>query len=97
MPVNYVKEYLMFVQTGVVFLPFHVRVKNGRHYSNIEKKSQIWDLYHFLYIVLWQFCQNIKRSGLNKRSGWKITLYVYIRTTYHLVSSLYGVQPKWPY
>ena len=30
MPVNYAKEYLIFVQTGVVFLPFHVRVKNGR-------------------------------------------------------------------
>ena len=29
----------MFVQTGVVFLPFHVRVKNGRHYSNFEKKN----------------------------------------------------------
>ena len=38
MPVNYAKEYLIFVQTGVVFLPFHVRVKNGRHYSNFEKK-----------------------------------------------------------
>ena len=37
MPVNYAKEYLIFVQTGVVFLPFHVRVKNGRHYSNFEK------------------------------------------------------------
>ena len=40
MPVNYAKEYLMFVQTGVVFLPFHVRVKNGRHYSNFEKNQE---------------------------------------------------------
>ena len=38
MPVNYAKEYLIFVQTGVVFLPFHVRVKNGHQYSNFEKK-----------------------------------------------------------
>ena len=45
MPVNYAKEYLMFVQTGVVFLPFHVRVKNGRHYSNFEKKNLKFEIY----------------------------------------------------
>ena len=36
MPVNYAKEYLMFVQTGVVFLPFHVRASNNSHYSNFK-------------------------------------------------------------
>ena len=45
MLVNYAKEYLLFVQTGVVFLPFHVRVKNGRHYSNFEKKNLKFEIY----------------------------------------------------
>ena len=50
MPINYAKEYLMFVQTGVVFLPFHVRVKNGRHYSNFEKKNLKFEIYIIFYI-----------------------------------------------
>ena len=50
MPVNYAKEYLIFVQTGVVFLPFHVRVKNGRHYSNFEKKNLKFEIYIIFYI-----------------------------------------------
>ena len=50
MPVNYAREYLMFVQTGVVFLPFHVRVKNGRHYSNFEKKNLKFEIYIIFYI-----------------------------------------------
>ena len=37
--------FLIFVQTGVVFLPFHVRVKNGRHYSNFEKKNLKFEIY----------------------------------------------------
>ena len=45
MSINYAKEYLIFVQTGVVFLPFHVRVKNGRHYSNFEKKNLKFEIY----------------------------------------------------
>ena len=51
MPVNYAKEYLMFVQTGVVFLPFHVRVKNGRHYSNFEKKISNLRFISFLIYI----------------------------------------------
>ena len=39
MPINYAKEYLIFVEAGVVFLPFHVRVENGLQYSNFEKKN----------------------------------------------------------
>ena len=45
MPVNYAKEYLIFVQTGVVFLLFHVRVKNGRQYSNFERKNLKFETY----------------------------------------------------
>ena len=36
MPVNHMKKYLIFVQTGVVFLPFHVRASNSSPYSNFE-------------------------------------------------------------
>ena len=50
MPINYAKEYLMFVQTGVVFLPFHVRMKKGRHYSNFEKKNLKFEIYIIFYI-----------------------------------------------
>ena len=57
MPVNYVKEYLIFVQTGVVFLQFHVRVKNG-HYSNFEKKNLKLEIYNIYNI----YFQNITVS-----------------------------------
>ena len=53
MPVNYAKEYLMFVQTGVVFLPFHVRVKNGRQYSNFENKNLKFEIY-IIYDIYFQ-------------------------------------------
>ena len=53
MPVNYAKEYLMFVQTGVVFLPFHVRVKNGRQYSSFEKKER------FLAFIIYIFRKSL--------------------------------------
>ena len=36
MPVNHMKEYLIFVQIGVVFLPFHVKVSNSSHYFNFK-------------------------------------------------------------
>ena len=38
MPVNYAKEYLIFVHIGVVFLHFLARASNGRQYSNFENK-----------------------------------------------------------
>ena len=45
MPVNYAKEYLKFVEAGVVFLPFYVKVKNGRQYSNFENKNLKFEIY----------------------------------------------------
>ena len=36
MPIKHMKEYLIFLQTGVVFLPFHVRASNSSHYSNFK-------------------------------------------------------------
>ena len=63
MPVNYVKEYLMFVQTGVVFLPFHVRVKNGRHYSNFEKKNLKFEIYVICNIYFMKIGVDVWISG----------------------------------
>ena len=51
MPIKREMEYLIFVQTGVVFLPFHVRVKNGRQYFNFEKKS-LFEIYIIYNIYL---------------------------------------------
>ena len=53
MPVNYAKEYLIFVEAGVVFLLFHVRVKNGCQYSNFEKKNLKFEIY-MIYNIYFQ-------------------------------------------
>ena len=53
MPVNYAKEYLIFVEAGVVFLPFHVRVKKGRQYSNFEDKNLKFEIY-IIYNIYFQ-------------------------------------------
>ena len=56
MPVNHTKEYLIFVQTGVVFLQFLARTSNGRRYSYFENwclKMKSIGLYH-TYILLAQ-------------------------------------------
>ena len=79
MPVNYAKEYLMFVQTGVVFLPFHVRVKNGRHYSNFEKKISNLRFISFLIYIFRKslfFC-DFQEPGLR-----------YYRTSYEIIPYL---------
>ena len=36
MPVNLVKEYLIFVHTSVVFLPYLARASNSSHYSSFK-------------------------------------------------------------
>ena len=63
MLVNYLKEYLLFVQTGVVFLPFHVRVKNGRHYSNFEKKNLKFEIYIIYNIYFMKIGVDLRISG----------------------------------
>ena len=63
MLVNYAKEYLLFVQTGVVFLPFHVRVKNGRHYSNFEKKNLKFEIYIIYNTYFMKIGVDLRISG----------------------------------
>ena len=53
----------MFVQTGVVFLPFHVRVKNGRHYSNFEKKNLKFEIYIIFNIYFQKITVRLWFSG----------------------------------
>ena len=75
MPVNYAKEYLIFVEAGVVFLPFHVRVKKGRQYSNFEKK--ISNLRFISFII------HIFRKSLLGCDFQELNLYKYPECWYY--------------